>query len=99
MVDIEELCVGDRVKIVDEWNEGCKAIGIVDDMDKFRGKVVMVKDVRIFGNDPDCYSITLEEDYEEWNYNRWMIECRITTDELDSMEEISTDVFSNILLS
>ena len=98
MVNIDELCVGDRVKIVDEWCYGCDLVGIVDEMEEFRGKIVTIHQIFTAKREEDHKVITIEEDPDKWCFNRWMIDYRID-DSMDVVDSISEDALSSVLFS
>lgn len=57
--------VGDRVRIVDEWGEGCNQ-NLEGLMDGWLGKVMTIRDTYLFGN---YFNYFMEEDEGEWAWN------------------------------
>jgi hypothetical protein len=87
MVPIADLCVGDRVKIVDAWPVSGPAYGretYDGGMDHWLGQVVTIRSVSINPDTDDPYSVEtrakIEEDRNEYVGDGWfwfpeMIEC------------------------
>ncbi len=89
MVDMKDLWVGDRVKIVDEWNDlTCQ--NLAGKMDKWLGTVMTVKEI-------SHYSCAMEEDQNEnensgfhgWSWNKHCIDYVVS--EGDGEFDVATD--------
>lgn len=91
MVDMKDLRVGDRVKIVDEWNE-LTYQNMSGKMDKWLGTVMTVKGI----HDGFC---VMEEDQNDrpgcpgflhgWSWNKYCIDCVVP--EGDGEFDVATD--------
>lgn len=96
MIDVEELKVGDKIRIVDEWTQICHdKMGVNEYMNKFLGQTVTVRYINPTAEDKDMRYVVIEEDGGCWRYTRNMIE------DLESnivSSDIADDVFAAILI-
>lgn len=83
MVNLNDIHVGDRVKIVDKWCKGCGE-NKEGRMDKYLGRTVTVKYVR------GLSSIAIEEDNGLWYWYPSAIEC-IVDDTMDRYDDWYND--------
>ena len=100
MVDVHDIELYDRIKIVDEFDQHCKEYGLNPSMRKYLGEVVTVIERRLFDNDgirntPDRHFVKIDEDGGIFQWNRWMID-RIVKDEMEDAE-IQNEDFSAVL--
>ncbi len=95
MIDVEELKIGDKIRIVDEWTQICHdKMGVAEGMNKFLGQTVTVSYINPTAEDKDMRYVFIEEDGGRWKYTRNMIE------DLESnivLADIADDVFAAIL--
>lgn len=101
MVDIEEINVGDKVKIVSSWNPDCHENNY-GCMDEYLGMVVTVTKVIRRPTTPFPPAIPfpphikIEEDKGCWSWVGAAIEC-IVVDDDDTLVGEDKDVFINFL--
>lgn len=86
MVEISDLQVGMRVKVVDEWplDHYCYA---VDDMNRFLGHIVTIREKEPF----DVYAM-IEEDDCHWAWNKWCFDY-IVGDETEVVPPDMSGIF------
>ena len=103
MVDIHDIELYDRIKIVDEFDHHCKEYGLNPSMRKYLGEVVTVIERRLFDDDnlhtylerPNRHFVRIDEDGGMFQWNRWMID-HIVRDEMKDAE-IQNEDFSAVL--
>ena len=97
MVDIRTLSVGDRVKIVDEWCDGCFANG-EGEMNHWLGEVMTV---RYIDDSPGEHCVKMVEDEDEffggWSWFPAAID-RIVSSDMPASSPPSESELSNFLL-
>lgn len=94
MIDLKELQIGDRVKIVDQWVEPHYE-NPDGKMDHWLGQVMTVKE---FNSDDDGngLSVSMVEDQGEWfrsgwSWYPWMFEClEPDVSSYDGLSELSS---------
>lgn len=79
MVNIEELHVGDKVRIVSEWNPDCHQ-SRYGSMDKYLGKIVTIKNICLKPTMSFPVHVRIEEDDGLWSWVGAAIECVIADD-------------------
>ena len=102
MVEIEDLEVGMKVKIVDQWNaHTCQNPD--GRMDRWLGQIVTVAEVQL-GSNGDGYIFIEEdklEDYGHWYWNKhcidYIVQCEDLTDnDPSSKADIASFLFESV---